>query len=615
MVYDKPKISDYALIGNCCSAALVSNRGSIDWCCLPEFDSPGIFAALLDREKGGFFSIAPAEKYTSAQKYLSDSNVVETHFTTNEGSVKLTDAFTAMTEENKLLSLFPDQEILRIVEGVSGTIKMKLEYFPRIFYGERHCTLSDHKKLGIHFSWKENVFILVSTLDPEEFKVRNDKSEAASEFYVRAGERVIFSLSYSCQSPAVIPELKKTAELRIENTIKYWRNWISTCKYSGFYHEHVKRSALALKLLTHAPSGSIIAAPTTSLPETIGGERNWDYRYCWLRDASFTTRALVKLGFHDEAHAYLSWILHATRLTQPELQTIYSIYGLSSLHEESLDWLSGYKNSRPVRIGNKAEKQFQLDVYGEVLDAVYAYSPLVKEFDTNSKKFVIGLGNEICKVWNQPDNGIWEVRAQRVHHTHSKVLAWAGLDRLIKLCQKYEWQGAPLEKFQKTAAMIRETIERLGYNEKLRCYTRELRGQNVDASLLTLSLVGYCDHRSPRMLSTVDRICEQLSSQNLIYRYRNVDDGLEGNEEGSFAICNFWLAENLAHAGRAEEAIKVFESTVQHASPAGLLSEQIDTRTHELLGNYPQGFTHIGLINAALSIDEVLQKKYSHAYS
>jgi GH15 family glucan-1,4-alpha-glucosidase len=607
MVYGEPKLSDYSLIGNSCSAALVSKYGSIDWCCSPEFHSPSIFAALLDRKKGGHFSIAPVDQYESTQQYIADTNVVQSTFSIHRDTVHLTDAYIAMDEEDKTSSLFPDNEILRVIEGISGTVRIRMTYSPRLLYGKKKPSLTDNGNFGIQFAWKENIFVLQSSLDPGKFS-RKSESDIVAEFDVKKGERVFFSLSYSSQSPAILPELKQTAWHRLQLTVNYWRNWIAKCKYSGFYYEHLRRSALILKLLAHAPSGSIIAAPTTSLPEKIGGERNWDYRYCWLRDASFTTRALVKLGFEAEVHAYMGWILHATRLTQPKLQVVYSVYGQANLDEQTLDWLSGYKNSKPVRIGNKADAQFQLDVYGEVLDAVYAYAPLVKEFDISSRKFIIGLGKVICEMWNQPDNGIWEIRSQPVHHTHSKIMAWAGLDRLLKLCRKYNWTDAPTKMFEATAQLIRDQIEQFSYNILQKSYTRELNGQHLDASLLVMPLVDFCSVTSPRMMSTVDQIIKRLSKNNLVYRYRNIEDGVEG-DEGSFAICNFWLVENLAQSGRTDEAIKVFETTLKCASPSGLLSEQIDPESFELLGNYPQGFTHIGLINAAISINEALKKK------
>lgn len=602
------KLSDYALIGNSRAAALLSNKGSIDWCCLPEFDSPSIFAAILDREKGGFFSLNPTAEYSSTPGYLPDTNVVETIFETGEGKARLLDAFTAMDEEVKLRSLFPDHEILRVVEGVSGTVCFKLEYAPRTFYGKNLPHLRDQKKLGIRFTWKEHIYTLLSTLEPERLDISIGEAKVVAKFKVQQGERVIFSLTYSSQSPAIIPELKTTGWERMQQTIRFWKAWISKCQYAGLYENLVRRSALTLKLLTYAPSGAIIAAPTTSLPEYVGGGRNWDYRYCWLRDASFTVRVLVKLNFEEEVHAYMNWILHATQLTRPKLQVVYSVFGHASLEEKNLDWLKGYRNSKPVRIGNEADGQFQLDVYGEVLDAFYIYAQLVKKTDRSTRKFILGLGEVICKLWNEPDSGIWEVRSSSLHHTHSKVMAWVGLDRLIKLSEKYQWEEAPLEKFSHVASCIHEEIEHFGYNQNLRSYTRGLKGDTLDASLLVLSLVGYCDAASPRMLSTSRLIYERLSKNNLIYRYKDMDDGLTG-QEGTFCICNFWLAENLAKSGEIEKATQVFEAVLEHAGPAGLLSEEIDPESHELLGNYPQGFTHIGLINAALSINEVYQKK------
>lgn len=596
-------IADYGLIGNCRAAALVSRNGSIDWCCIPDFDSPSIFAALLDTDKGGRFKIAPSATHETSQSYLPDTNVLETHFTTQEGRVHLTDCFVTMSENQKTHSLFPDHEILRIVEGIAGSVSIDLEYSPTTYYGRYHPRLEDEKKLGLRFSWKENTYVLATTLEPGAIKISESANTAFAEFRINAGERVIFSLSHSCQNPAVLVELETTGYSRMQNTVTYWKHWVSQCTYSGLYHHHVKRSALALKLLAYAPSGAIIAAPTTSLPEAPGEDRNWDYRYCWLRDASFTIRALVNLGFEHEAHAYMSWILHATQLTRPELQVVYTIFGDAKLKEQTLDWLSGYKKSTPVRIGNSADRQFQLDVYGEVLDAVYTYSPLVKEFDRHSKKFILALGKVICKSWNQPDNGIWEIRSSCIHHTHSKVMAWVGLDRLIKLCKKYQWSAAEVQTFKRNADLIRQEVEASGFNTELNSYTRELKGSDVDASLLVLSLVGFCEAGSPAMVSTTNLICERLSKNNLIYRYRDIEDGLQG-QEGSFGICNFWLAENFAKSGRLEKAMEVFDMMLHHASPTGLLSEEIEPDTHQLLGNYPQGFTHIGLINAAISINE-----------
>lgn len=604
----EPAISDYALIGNSRSCALISKTGSLDWCCIPEFDSPAVFAALLDREKGGCFSIHPASDFRSAHQYLGDTNVLQTHFICEEGEIRLLDAFTVMTEEEKTGALFPEHEILRVIEGVSGTVRLRVHYEPRRYYGKSAAVLEYQKKLGIKCSWKEHMLSLLSSVDPDQIQMEQILPDRyICEFTVRAGERIVFSLSYSNHSPAVLPEVKTTGWKRMETSIQFWKDWLGQCKYTGLYKEQVRRSALALKLLAHAPSGAIIAAPTTSLPEQTGGVRNWDYRYCWLRDASFTIRVLVSLGFEEEAHAYMNWILHATRLTRPKLQVVYSIFGITSLKEKSLDWLSGYRDSRPARIGNEANGQFQLDLYGEVLDAVYAYSPLVKEFDRTTKKFILGLGEAICELWDEPDNGIWEVRSQLIHHTHSKVMACVGLDRLLKLAGKYGWKNVPVDKYKEIKQKISDKIEQEGYNTSLNSYTRGLQDDTLDGSLLTFSLVGYCDVNAPRMLNTCERIYQHLTKNNLVYRYHGIDDGLPG-EEGTFAVCTFWLAENFAKSGNLPKAMELFEAMIQHSSPTGLWSEEIDPDTCELLGNYPQAFTHIGLINAAITINEAFQK-------
>jgi GH15 family glucan-1,4-alpha-glucosidase len=596
------KLTDYALIGNCRTAALVSRYGSIDWCCIPEFDSPSVFAALLDRERGGYFSISPAEDYECEQRYVTDTNVVETSFITAQGKVRLLDAFTAMTEAEKSVSLFPDHEILRSAEGVEGNVRMKLRCVPRHFYGQTVPVLKHCGKLGIRFAWNENIHTLLTTLESEDLLIAN--GEVVAEFDLPAGKKEMFSLSYCSQSPAILPEVKLTGVKRMSDTLDFWRRWIAQCHYSGAYAAEVRRSALVLKLLTYAPSGAIIAAPTTSLPEAAGGERNWDYRYCWLRDASFTTRALLRLGFEEETHAYMQWILHATRLTRPRLQVVYSVFGAANLKEKILPWLAGYRNSRPVRVGNGADIQFQLDVYGEVLDAACTYAPLVSAFDGETRKFLIGLGKVICKLWREPDNGVWEVRTQRVHHTHSKVMSWVGLDRLVKLARRYHWRDACLEEFRDTADRIRAEVELRGYNRHLGSYTRAFDGDTLDASALTFPLVGFCTPTSEKMVATREAIQSRLAKDHLIFRYLD-SDGLPG-DEGAFGLCSFWLAENLARTGNVDESIRIFESMLHHASPAGLFSEEVDPATGELLGNYPQGFTHIGLINAALTIDEGL---------
>jgi GH15 family glucan-1,4-alpha-glucosidase len=599
-----PKISEYGLIGDARTAALVSKYGSIDWCCLPHFDSPSFFAAILDRDHGGYFSISPVNRSTSEQRYLEDTNVLETTFQTDAGSVRILDFFSVTTEQGKRRQLWPDHEILRIVEGLSGDVLLRMSFVPRPEYGKHMVALENRGALGIACSCHEKQLLLRTSLPTAQINIRNTESnaEAIAEFRVTAGASEQFSAVYADDAPAVIPALGDSARERMQETIRYWKEWISRCTYNGEYAEHVRRSALALKLLTFAPSGALIAAPTTSLPERVGGIRNWDYRFCWLRDAAFTVRALVELGYHDEAHAFVSWSLYTTWLTRPKVQVLYSIYGESSLKEKALDWLSGYRDSKPVRAGNAAEKQFQLDVYGEVLDAVHYISPYIGEFDGETRNFIIGLGKAVCELWNQPDDGIWEIRSRRVHHTHSKVLAWVALDRVIRLAARYSWK-APLDRFADIKGRIRNQIETHGFNVQIGAYTRTFDGSELDASVLVMPIVRYCDAGTPRMQSTCNTIRERLSQNGLIFRYRDVDDGVRG-PEGSFGICNFWLAEVLARAGKHEEAKHYFEQILKRGNAVGLWSEEIDPNTDEYLGNYPQAFTHIGLINAALALTE-----------
>lgn len=601
-----PSIADHVLIGNCRTAALVSKFGYIDWCCIPEFHSPSIFAALLDNEKGGYFMIQPVKEFRSFQSYLPNTNVAELIFENEEGTVRLTDCFVAMEENEKQSELFPDHEILRIAEGLQGSMKLRFEYLPRSFYGKFAVKLKDYKKLGIHFTYKENICVFQTNVAIAT--VSDDREKVVGEFHLNKGEQVIFSLSCSTQYPAIIPEIKVTAINRLENTIRFWQKWIGTCKYNDLFHEWVQRSALALKLLTHAPSGAIIAAPTTSLPEDPGGVRNWDYRFCWLRDASFTVKVLIKLGFYDEAHAYMNWILHATRLTQPKLQVVYTVFGNYKLKERMCQWLKGYKQSRPVRIGNDAYNQLQLDVYGEVLDAVYIYSGIIPNFDKGTKRFIIGLGRTLCRCWSQPDDGIWENRSAPRQHTHSKVMAWIGLDRLTRLCEKYNWRDAPIELFERTKQLIKRSVEDFGFKNELNSYVNDLDSNELDAALLTFSLVGYCDAASPQMSGTVQQVTNHLMEHGFVYRHLNSDDGLTGGE-GAFIVASFWLIENLAKMGRTNEAIDLFNRTMEPAPAHGLLSEEIDPVSKEWLGNYPQSFSHIGLINAALTINEAIADK------
>jgi GH15 family glucan-1,4-alpha-glucosidase len=410
---------------------------------------------------------------------------------------------------------------------------------------------------------------------------------------IAAGERRYLSLAYAEDGPAVVPTHGEMARTKIERSVRWWQGWAARCRYDGPYRDAVVRSALALKLLTYAPSGAIVAAPTTSLPETLGGWRNWDYRYCWLRDASLTLRALFELGYHEEAAAFLEWQLHITRLTHPRLQVLYDVFGRSRLPELELTHLEGYAGSRPVRIGNGAHAQFQLDVYGEMVEAVAEWVKRGGAVSRDSRRFLASIGRLVCRAWREPDHGIWESRGPLQHYTYSKVLAWVALDRLLTL---HEGHGVdlPAAKLRGERDALRDAIERRGYNERLGCYTETFEGDTVDASLLALPLYGYIDAADPRMRGTFARVIERLGSGALVHR------NAPREQEGAFGICSFWAVEVQALAGDLAGATARFERLLGYANDLGLYAEEIDPDDGAALGNFPQGFTHIGLINAAL---------------
>lgn len=593
-------IEDYALIGDCRSAALVSRAGSIDWLCWPNFDSPSLFCALLDAEKGGRFSVRPIGAYRVERSYLPHTNVLETRFHTATGSIALRDAMTVSSEEAKRTAFFAEHEIIREIEGLEGTVDLEIVFEPRPRYAESTVRLERRGTVGICAETRDGMLLLRSDVPLE---LQGNGAYATGQNRTAAGNRSFLSLSYSSEAPAVIPPLGELVCERLLQTRRWWEGWADRCSYQGPYREAVVRSALALKLMCFAPSGAVIAAPTTSLPERIGGTRNWDYRYCWLRDASFTLRALVYLGYEKEAAAYCDWIQHATRLTQPELQVLYDAYGESHIPERELTHLDGYAGSRPVRVGNGAFDQLQLDVYGEVLDAVTRFVSANDRIDRDTHTFLNGLGNTVCERWREPDDGIWESRGGRAHHTHSKALCWVALDRLIQLHERHGL-NLDVDHFRRERDEIRATIEKRGYNEALGSYTQVFDGETVDASLLTLSWYGYIDASNPRMVSTIERIRERLGQGALVRRYERVmNDGLPVGE-GAFGICGFWAVETRARAGDIEGATQAFEELLSYGNDLGLFAEETDPETGAALGNFPQAFTHVGVINAAITLAE-----------
>jgi len=594
-----PSIRDYALLGDCRAAALVSRDGSLDWLCWPRFDKSAVFAGLLDLQRGGSWRIAPLGAYKTRRSYLENSNLLATSFDSETGTATLTDLMPAASEVNKRNRLIPDHELIRVVECDSGHIGIQMHFSPRRDYGKTGVTIRQIGKLGFRIEDGKGVYWLRSSV-PLRIHSGTDGDSISTEIELREGQKIFFSFSYAAEAPAVIPPLGLSLESRIAESVRWWQAWAGRANYDGPYRANVLRSALTLKMLTYAPSGAVIAAPTTSLPERLGGSLNWDYRYCWLRDASLTIRAMLALDYVEEADDFMDWMLHATHLTQPELRIMYDVYGEVADKEKVLDYLSGFHGSRPVRVGNGARKQLQLDVYGEVIDAAAQYAYHGRRLDREMQKVLIGFGNYVVKHWQEPDEGIWEPRTGRQEHTHSKLLCWTALDRLVALYNRGMLRGAPVETFHQNCEAIRKQIELRAWNKKLNSYASTLDGDQLDASLLLMSWYGFEKADSRRMLGTHRAIRERLGAPNgLLYRYHT------DPPEGAFAICCFWEAEYLALGGGSlAEARSLFEHLLTCSNDLGLYGEEIDPKSGFALGNFPQAFTHVGLISAALSISE-----------
>lgn len=585
---DAPGIADYALIGDTRSAALVSKNGSIDWLCWPRFDSASVFARILDRDHGGYFSIQPSVPFQSKRRYIEATNVLETTFTCENGIATLTDLMPVMREVDKFTRLAPLRQLLRRVEVTHGQVPFIATYAPRPDYARARVPLN---------AINDSIRLVHG---PAVFHLRSDapfqieEATAVARFELSQGSRHDFALAFDDHSPAVIANIGDEATREIERTIDYWREWSAQLDYRGPHRDLVQRSVLTLKLMTYAPSGAIIAAPTTSLPECIGGIRNWDYRYCWLRDASFTAAALYDSGFETEGGAFVNWLCYSTQLTHPHLRVLYDVFGEPDLKESTLDHLAGYANSKPVRIGNDAREQLQLDIYGEVLGAIEEYVRSGETLTRGVRKVVLNLANTVAKRWREPDSGIWEKRSTREHHTHGKVMCWSALDTAERLTGETRWRN------EKEA--IRRDVFARGFNRELNSFVSIFDGTEVDASLLYLSRVGFIDPNDPQMLSTIDLIRRRLARGVLLYRYElSTEDGLPPGE-GAFLPCSFWLVESLALAGKRDEAATMLQELLAYANDLGLFSEEIETTSSSFLGNFPQALTHIAFINAALCL-------------
>jgi len=593
-------IDDYAIIGDCRSAALVSRDGSIDWLCWPRFDSPSIFGALLD-EAGGKWSIAPASPFRVERRYIADTNVLQTRFQTATGSLLLTDLMPVASEGEKRHLLLPEHEILRIAECKGGEIDLEMVFDPRPGYGREKPLVRSAGKLGLRMETRCGLLVLRTDMPLD----MSGAGPIRARSVIRTSESLHFSLTLATEWQAVFPPLGRWSLESVRRSISWWKQWASRLTYRGPAREAVMRSALALKLLIYAPSGAILAAPSNSLPERIGGDLNWDYRFCWLRDASLTVHALYGLGYAEEAEAFVSWLLHATRLTQPELRILYDVHGRKPGSERTLAHVAGYRGSRPVRVGNAAFDQLQLDVYGEVIQAGTEFVRREGDLDGEMRRMLCAFGEYVCRNWQRPDQGIWEPRSGRAHNTHSRLLCWAALDRLLELHRKGYLPGAPADKFAEHREKIRREIETRAWNPALQSYVAHLDGDRLDASLLRIPWYGFEKASSERMRKTWARIRERLGADGgLLYRYRTADS----LGEGAFGICSFWGAEYLAlGGGTVEEAQDLFERLCGFANDVGLLAEEIDPATGHALGNFPQAFTHVGLIGSALSLARRLE--------
>jgi GH15 family glucan-1,4-alpha-glucosidase len=632
-------IRDYALIGDCRTAALVSRWGSVDFLCLPRFDSAAVFAALLDARRGGRFFARPVGEFQVRRRYLGHTNVLETTFEAAAGVLRLTDAMCVAGEAERRGELLPEHELLRCLECVAGEVEVEVGCDPRPGWGAAGAAAEPRDRRALGVTWEHGNQLLMLR---SEVPVATGSGPSGHQGHpghpeypgqspppglpgrqgvygretLRAGDRRFLSLASATAEPGVFLPLGDAAARRLERSVRWWEQWVAACVYLGPYPEVVLRSLLALKLLTYSPSGAVVAAPTTSLPEEIGGSRNWDYRYCWLRDTSWTLSAFFDLGFREEGQAFFSWLLYATRMRTagpavrrwtPRLRILnvmYDVHGEVRLRERQLPWLEGYAGSRPVRVGNGAVAQLQLDIFGEVAQAAFDYVERGGTLDATEGRLLRQLGETVRVLWREPDEGIWEKRSGRRHHTYSKAMCWVALDRLLLLHERgaIALPAAAASAFRRDRDALRHAVETEGFNQRLGTYVDVFGGDEVDASLLLLGLRGWDDPASsPRLAATLEAVRGRLERNGLLYRYPPGADGIPGGE-AAFGICSFWLAELLAVTGRVEEAQAQFERVLAYANDLGLFAEEIDPGTGAALGNFPQAFTHVGLISAALAI-------------
>lgn len=594
-------IADYAIIGDMRTAALIASNGSLDWCCFPHFDSPAVFCKLLDVEKGGEFRIEPTGEYGSVRAYLDGTNVLSTTFSGAGGKCRLTD-FMTIASEARAEKHYTNSKIIRRIEGLTGECEVEVVFRPTFDFAREPARIKMFGNRAIACSANSSL-MLVCTAPLQH----DGAGTVRGRIVVKAGEQVDFCLIHDPQEEDISNEYPQFGRL-MDETLDFWHEWASRCTYQGPYRELVLRSAFVLKLLTFSASGAMVAAPTTSLPEDIGGVRNWDYRYTWVRDSSLILEALMAIGFHQEAMQFFGWIESLCIKCCGDLQIMYGIDGRVDLPESLLPHLQGYRQSIPVRIGNAAAQQKQLDIYGELLNAVtFCYESMKMESPRPEVwQIYRNVADQAAAHWREPDEGIWEMRGGQLHYLYSKLQCWVALDRAIRLAER-EQLPADLDSWRSSRDEIRFAIITEGYDFEMGAFVQAFGVKTLDASALTIPLVGFLPATDSRVRSTIEQIQTQLSANGLVYRYLK-EDGLPAGE-GTFALCSFWLVDNLAMIGQVDEAKQLFEKIVSFGNDLGLFSEEIEPLSGELLGNYPQGFTHLALIRSAVRLANAEKSK------
>ncbi|MGO9324122.1 MAG: glycoside hydrolase family 15 protein [Terracidiphilus sp.] len=581
------KIENYALIGDCETAALVDNSGSIDWLCWPDFSSQACFAALLGSEENGCWKIAPAgSEWTASRRYCDHTPILETTFQQPHGAVRLIDFMPPRGNHS---------DVVRIVEGVRGNVNLRMELALRFDYGRTVPWVTGTRD-GVRAVAGPALAVLHASVP-----VHGENLKTVADFTVRKGQKVWFTLTYGASYE---PDPKQIDSQRaLNDSLRIWRQWSRRLKYKGKYRDAVERSLITLKAMTFRATGGIVAAVTTSLPESIGGVRNWDYRYCWLRDTTFTLLALMNAGYFDEATAWQDWLLRALAGSPDQVQIMYGLRGERSLVESTVDWLPGYENSRPVRIGNAASQQVQLDIYGEMLDSFFHAQQSMRHHSEDDFRVLVLLLEHLETIWKDPDHGIWEIRGEPRHFTYSKMMAWVAFDRAVLLAEKFKYD-APVEKWKAIRDEIHREVCSKAFDQGKNSFTQAYGSDQLDAALLLIPAVGFLPGRDPRVKGTLKAIERELMSDGLVARHNTtkVDDGLPPCE-GMFLACSFWMVSALRAVGRKRDARALFEKLLRLRNDLGLLSEEYDVEHRRMVGNFPQAFSHIALVSAAFFLE------------